>query len=269
MDQGGSDLEVDLSKVTTDQDASPGMPVTLPCNLRNQAEEPSTSRHDSVSTRLPLPVTSHTHRTLENERIKPPESRLPPNVDLEVFQLLPEDIQRELLSPAYTDTHNNPPCQTTQFITIYAGDGTQLCPTNPSQLCFSQPSLCKSTKSCNTLRDRKESKLPNTQIQSSNLNVLPDPQAPQGSAEKGKSVDQVSERRYTDFDFPKDIDPRVFSELPPDVQKDLLSEWKQQKLVVKITPNLKKQGNTSLTKEKKHQAKGSQSNNLLKYFKPN
>ena len=31
--------------------------------------------------------------------------KLPPNVDTDVFRELPEDIQKELLSPAFTRTH--------------------------------------------------------------------------------------------------------------------------------------------------------------------
>lgn len=63
------------------------------------------------------------------------------------------------------------------------------------------------------------------------------------------------------------MDPKVFSELPPDVQRELLSEWKQQKLVLK-SPSSRKSGQSVKAKDKKAVGKNSQANNLFKYFKP-
>lgn len=70
-----------------------------------------------------------------------------------------------------------------------------------------------------------------------------------------------------DCDFPGNVDPKVFFELPPDVQIDLMSEWKQQKLVLKDQSS-RKPGRSLMTKDRKAAGKGSQTNSLLKYFKP-
>lgn len=70
-----------------------------------------------------------------------------------------------------------------------------------------------------------------------------------------------------DYEFPGNVDPKVFSELPPDVQRELLSEWKQQKLMVK-NPSSRKSGQSFLTKDRKAAGKINQANSLLKYFKP-
>lgn len=71
----------------------------------------------------------------------------------------------------------------------------------------------------------------------------------------------------SDYDFPGHVDPKVFSELPPDVQNELISEWKQQKLVLKSISSLKS-GRSLKTKDKKAAGRNSQANSLFKYFKP-
>ncbi|XP_040050898.2 DNA polymerase iota isoform X1 [Gasterosteus aculeatus] len=70
-----------------------------------------------------------------------------------------------------------------------------------------------------------------------------------------------------DCEFPGDVDPGVFSELPADVQKELMSEWRRRKPVLKA-PSSRKPGTSPTTKDRKAAGKGSQANNLLKYFKP-
>lgn len=67
--------------------------------------------------------------------------------------------------------------------------------------------------------------------------------------------------------FPGNVDPKVFAELPPDVQKELMSEWKQDKAILKVQSS-KKHTKTLRGKDKKATGKSSQSNSLLNYFKP-
>ncbi|XP_067084631.1 DNA polymerase iota isoform X1 [Osmerus mordax] len=273
--RGGSGMGDGGGVVSSDQGASHWLPETLLPNRKSQLWGGSVPRRDSLITVQPQPVKSQTGRTQGNEKVNIPKSkpsfRLPPNIDPEVFSLLPEDIQKELLSPAYPDPPRPPPSHSALSATASAGDGTQSSLTKRSPFSDSIYPLatCKFAESYNTITDRKESvgdfKLPDTQT-CGDLTVLPDQKAPRGdfSAEQEKTGHQVS----TDSIFPKDVDPRVFSELPADVQRDLRSEWKQQKVLGKITPNSKQERKTSLAKERKPQAKGSQTNNLLKYFKP-
>ncbi|XP_033829233.1 DNA polymerase iota [Periophthalmus magnuspinnatus] len=63
------------------------------------------------------------------------------------------------------------------------------------------------------------------------------------------------------------VDPTVFAELPPELQKELMSEWRQDKPVSKAPSSKKPVGNVT-RKDKKTSGKSRQSNNLLKYFKP-
>ncbi|KAF3851354.1 hypothetical protein F7725_013126 [Dissostichus mawsoni] len=137
----------------------------------------------------------------------PGTHQLPPHFDPEVFRLLPVEIQKELLSPAYTNSH------------------PVLQPTTVNH------------------------------------------QRPAGTVENVMEEGRASFARSSDCDFPGNVDPKVFSELPPDVQRELMSEWKQKKPVLK-TPSSKKPGRSLTTKDRKAAGKGSQANNLFKYFKP-
>ncbi|XP_057687621.1 DNA polymerase iota isoform X2 [Corythoichthys intestinalis] len=62
--------------------------------------------------------------------------------------------------------------------------------------------------------------------------------------------------------LPSSVDPQVFSQLPANLQMELMSEWEQQRPLLKITAASKK------TKDKKSTGRGSQANSLLNYFKP-
>ncbi|XP_030593380.1 DNA polymerase iota isoform X2 [Archocentrus centrarchus] len=167
-------------------------------------------------------------------------TQLPPNVDPEVFKLLPEEIQKELLSPAYVSS---------------------LCSTSTSQ------------SGADGLH-MSETKPPQTLTDSENVNDIKDAashQWPAGtSAFPGEDVMEeggLSFPQSSDCEFPGNVDPKVFSELPLDVQRELMSEWKQQKPVLK-TPSSKKPGRSLMTKDRKAAGKSSQANNLFKYFKP-
>lgn len=67
--------------------------------------------------------------------------------------------------------------------------------------------------------------------------------------------------------FPGNVDPAVFAELPPEIQKELMSEWRQDKPILKA-PSSKKPTKNLTGKDTKATGKSSQSNSLLKYFKP-
>ncbi|KAM3868433.1 DNA polymerase iota [Diretmus argenteus] len=184
--------------------------------------------------------------------------RLPPDVDPEVFRLLPEEIQKELLSPAYANSLPDPPTPT-------AGQSDA---NNPPQ---QHPHASEATAHSFTdsLKDRKEVVC---DLDSSDKTTPVSHQWPPGPSmapEDGRPTSRLPPPPPSpDCQFPADVDPKVFSELPLDVQRELRSEWKQQRPVLKKTAFSRKQGRNSGSKEKKAAAKGGQANNLLKYFKP-
>ncbi|KAL3062548.1 hypothetical protein OYC64_002372 [Pagothenia borchgrevinki] len=173
----------------------------------------------------------------------PGTHQLPPHFDPEVFRLLPVEIQKELLSPAYTNSH----------------PGTSV---NSSALvdppCTTHESFTDSQK------DIKEAL---NKLGSSDWPTTVNHQRPAGTVENVMEEGRASFARSSDCNFPGNVDPKVFSELPPDVQRELMSEWKQKKPVLK-TPSSKKTGRSLTTKDRKAAGKGSQANNLFKYFKP-
>ena len=182
--------------------------------------------------------------------------QLPPDVDPEVFKQLPAEIQKELLSPAYV---NSLPSTTTG-------------PSAPAPVPF-VPRITKN-KSPLSFTDSKD-----TEDVTGAVNKL-DPasrvttashQRPPGSSafpEDNATEDgRLSPPRASDWEFPGNVDPQVFSELPADVQRELMSEWKQQRPVLK-TPSSRKTGRGLITKDRKAVGKCSQANSLLKYFKP-
>ncbi|XP_059192229.1 DNA polymerase iota [Centropristis striata] len=174
--------------------------------------------------------------------------RLPANVDPDVFRFLPEEIQKELLSPAY---RNSLPSSSA---VVNVPNITQ------------KKSPQSSTDSQN-VRDTKEAL---DKLDPPNRLTTVNQQRPAGTSDfQGENVmeeQRPSLPRSSDCEFPGNVDPKVFSELPPDVQRELMSEWKQQKPVLK-TPSSRKPAARSL-KDRKAAGKGSQANNLFKYFKP-
>ncbi|XP_038155678.1 DNA polymerase iota [Cyprinodon tularosa] len=167
------------------------------------------------------------------ERISSNETKPPPNVDPEVFKLLPEEIQKEILSPSYFKSQPSPSASETHHMS-----------TNKPQ----------------------EKDLP-MKVESSSMNQ---PWPAGVHVNHGENVtENLSLPQSSDCNFPGNVDPKVFSELPPEVQKELLAEWKQQKPILK-TPSSRKTGKASTSKGKDRKAEGraSQSNNLFKYFKP-
>ncbi|KAM4616913.1 DNA polymerase iota [Polymixia lowei] len=204
--------------------------------------------------------------------------QLPPDVDPDMFRLLPEDIQRELSSPSYPDPLGGPPTPTTsQSATggpAPAFDTPHISNKYPPQSCppASMPPS-RSFADSHSLKDGEEAA---SDLDSSDTVTTVNHTWPPGSStvpvstvsEEGKARAGPSVPQSPDCGFPVDVDPTVFSELPPDVQRELMSEWRQQRPVLK-TPSCRKQGRNSVVKGRKAAAKGSQTNNLLNYFKPN
>ncbi|KAM9359855.1 DNA polymerase iota [Symphorus nematophorus] len=198
-------------------------------------------------------VSCSTARSNSDETENTVTHRLPQNVDPEVFRLLPEEIQKELLSSAFT---NSLPSTSVSSVTV--GDDPHM-------------TKNKSPLSLTDSRNIKDIKVPINKSDPSDRPTTVHHQWLVGtSALPGEDVmgeGRLSSPRSSDCEFPGNVDPKVFSELPPDVQRELMSEWKQQKPVPKA-PMSRKPGRSLMTKDRKATGKSSQANNLLKYFKP-
>ncbi|XP_067378119.1 DNA polymerase iota isoform X2 [Channa argus] len=176
---------------------------------------------------------------------------LPPAIDPEVFRLLPGEIQKELLSPAYMNSF--PSSSTSLSVPSTVPDGGHVTKNKCSQP-FQDSHDTKDIKEVvNKLDPSMSHQLPAGMCSWSGENVME-----QGELPFPKS---------SDCEFPGNVDPKVFSELPADIQRELMSEWKQQKLVLK-NPSSRKARSNSMTKDTKAAGKNCQPNSLLKYFKP-
>nr|XP_055054590.1 DNA polymerase iota isoform X2 [Misgurnus anguillicaudatus] len=170
---------------------------------------------------------------------------LPPNVDPEVFKLLPKHIQMELVSSFQNENSLQP---------NYGHAETA----NHSMLGFNQAKTsdpCESTLKYSRNSTSHYSELGKTFSSPQSLTNL----------ESGKSTESCSIPPHSDV--PPNVDPCVFSQLPADVQRELLTEWKQQKPVLKIPS--KQSHKASSNRDKKYVAKGNQCNKIMNYFKPN
>ncbi|XP_029960529.1 DNA polymerase iota [Salarias fasciatus] len=178
--------------------------------------------------------------------------QLPPNVDPEVFKLLPEEIQKELLSPAYVNSLPS------HFTAKSVSDVEHGCRNRAPQTVTLSASF-------------KDVKKAPSQLHPADRGTTVNHRFPAGMSVAPGEHDSVEgtlpSSRSSDCECPGNVDPGVFSELPPDVQRELMSEWKQQKLILK-TPQSKKPVRSSMSRDKKSAGRGSQANSLFKYFKP-
>lgn len=175
--------------------------------------------------------------------------RLPPNVDPEVFKCLPKEIQMELLSS--TPTNSVPSVSSAELMNV------------PHTTESKSTVSCKDSAHFNVVHQVGEDmECPET------ASFLNPPADTSSSLEENVFDEQtLSLLRSSDCEFPGNIDPKVFSELPLDVQQELMSEWKQKKPVFK-SPSSRKPARSMMNKDGKTAGKNRQANSLLKYFKP-
>ncbi|ROI16603.1 DNA polymerase iota [Anabarilius grahami] len=186
-------------------------------------------------------------------------SKLPPGVDPDVFKLLPDHIQMELIS----SFHNENSAQL-----IYGPADTSsedVDPADHSTLAFNQPRTPEPCES--TLNYSRHSASHNHELDKTLSSAQSTVELHSGLIKDTESHDTPPTTEAPQSDIPANVDPYVFSQLPADVQRELLTEWKQQRPVLKIPS--KHSHKTSNARDKKNAAKGSQCNNILKYFKPN
>ncbi|KAL1273883.1 hypothetical protein QQF64_026697 [Cirrhinus molitorella] len=241
------------------------------CNSMKPIKHTSISLTQELQTQPPLikaksprqPVLEHSQITNINTRepcMNAPQKtlcfKLPPGVDPEVFKLLPEHIQMELISSFQNEDSaqlNYGPADTSSKVVELADHST---------LAFNQPTPVPSESALTYNRNPASHELGKT-LSSAQSSMELD----SGLFKATESHDIPPATEAPQSDVPANVDPYVFSQLPADVQRELLTEWRQQKPVLKIPS--KHSHKTPNTKDKKSTAKGSQCNNILKYFKPN
>ncbi|XP_059909012.1 uncharacterized protein LOC132458745 [Gadus macrocephalus] len=190
--------------------------------------------------------------------------KLPPNVDTDVFRELPEDIQKELLSPAFTRTHPTSSASATSRpvptpLPLYYGPDR-----DPASQ--SQPPL-RSSGDSHPLPIRVGSYLCSSDALSTTTEVS---RTPPGRTSTGPGEPPAGDPQRaggqalcSPCGVPGDVDPAVFSELPLEIQRELMVGWRQQKPLLKAPSSERK----SSSKYKKAAVKGGRQNDLYKYFK--
>ncbi|XP_078408493.1 DNA polymerase iota isoform X1 [Cetorhinus maximus] len=203
-------------------------------------------------------------------------SNLPPGIDLDVFKELPANIQKEIIESAGTSQDQ------------------KKCNINKAE-CVKK-ALCKSTFMFRSLtEDQRKLLVPpdadsNPTISSSDTHHVDvhnstsdNPEAqPERPALNDKAASlqdhqppcETSQSRNADPErptvqnlapIPSNVDPKVFSELPAELQKELLMDWKQQRTVPKVNvakQAIKVRSNTGARNPKR----STKSNSILKYF---
>lgn len=174
---------------------------------------------------------------------------LPPNVDPKVFKCLPEEIQMELLSSTPTDSV--PSVSSAELMNV------------PHTTESKSTESCKDSAHFNVVHQEGE------KMECYEKGSLLDPPAHTSSSSEKNVFEEKTVKllRSYNCEFPGNVDPKVFSELPLDVQHELMSEWKQQRPVFR-SPSSKKPARSMMNKDRKTAGKNGQANSLLKYFKP-
>ncbi|CAH2296656.1 DNA polymerase iota [Pelobates cultripes] len=217
-----------------------------------------------------------THTVCHLTKEKPFSPSLPEDIDMDVFSQLPEEIRNEiLLSPSTSGAHKGiQTCQSPKtskgilhFFNKAKGGNPSTCngmdvdksDHSKSSYISSEAFKCSDYSTGESLGDIIPLSNAGTCTTSSYL------QNKETNTDAGANVDNnESDVKQSAILVPKSFDQNVFSELPADLQKELLSEWKQQNHTSKIP--VKKQHEKA--KAKKTQT-SKQPNSLLKYFKPN
>ncbi|XP_063816087.1 DNA polymerase iota isoform X2 [Pseudophryne corroboree] len=202
----------------------------------------------------------------------PASLSLPGDIDMDVFSQLPEDIRRELLSSPHTGrTHTSSQasaCKGIQHFFTKAITGGPDCSGRDRSHSLSKEtdSLCNRTDSGSDVYPGSSVGSP-SYMPHGNCTANPSVQNRCADTDVGVAMDCAdSGDSEAVVPFPKSIDLSVYSQLPEELQKELMTEWKHQKLTPKILVK-KSHGKLKTPKGQKSPA-APQPNNLLKYFKP-
>ncbi|XP_056400915.1 DNA polymerase iota isoform X2 [Hyla sarda] len=197
---------------------------------------------------------------------------LPDNIDMDVFSQLPEDIRKEIVQSPYTAKRSKT-IQTNRPTTSTGGIQSFF---NKAKMRQQLHSATDEESSPDTVPSplRKPLRKDIGFGCCASDSVIMDPSStshstcPQGTEPNfGFAMDCTEfEDSNAMLSVPKTIDMNVFSQLPTELQTELMSEWKNQKLTPKIP--VKKFQDKVKTSKGQRPSVISHPNNLLKYFKP-
>ncbi|XP_069602103.1 DNA polymerase iota isoform X2 [Ranitomeya imitator] len=192
---------------------------------------------------------------------------LPEDIDMDVFSQLPEEIKKEIIqSPRTRSIQRSRAATAPRGIQKFfngGNTGNRLVPSGdkgPSP--HTVLSLLKKTLGEDSV---DTSSAPGSVMATSPIS---DSDCPHGSEPvDGFSLDCTEPGDVGVMSpLPKSIDVNVFSQLPSELQRELMSDWKEQKLAPKI--QVKKSQDKAKTPKGQRPSSRSRPNNLLKYFKP-
>ncbi|XP_032069396.1 DNA polymerase iota isoform X4 [Thamnophis elegans] len=177
-----------------------------------------------------------------------PSPLLPAGIDYDVFNQLPSDIKEEIISSQKKVRDSTG--------TLWSQGGSELEEKPP---CHSKAKISSISLHSGDLGQRTRT-LGLYDIAPTNE----EPPPPEGQNPCGEGSSQNHSSQGSKVALPPSVDPKTFSELPAEMQKELLAEWKSQKRVSKMHGS----NIATLKGTKKGQASSPGSNSLLRYFKP-
>ncbi|XP_075302597.1 DNA polymerase iota-like [Opisthocomus hoazin] len=219
------------------------------------------------------------------------------DIDQEVFRELPEDIQQEIISqkPEAIPTENvsgqppvcfaeevYSPCPDSKGLgsdTRSAGCGTHLAsaPQSAAALAHSSRASCSAEYPGSTLTSSSTEEQPRDSLNfrgrdlsslEAGGTVLRVPVLDKDEQPFETTSEDKAFSRQAEIVFPPNVDTKTFYELPADVQDELLAEWKNLQPVSKTSTD-KAPEKPKTNKGRRNTAPcSSQSNSLLRYFKP-
>lgn len=196
---------------------------------------------------------------------------LPENIDMDIFSQLPEDIKKEIVQSPHT-TRRNQIIQTSRPAAATGGIQNFFIKGRTGHGLGSSRDEGRSQDTVNSpLKKplRKDSELCSSSSDSAMAPSCTSHSAcPQGTEPNAGSAMDCTESgdSGSTLSLPKSVDVNVFSQLPVELQKELMSEWKNQNLTPKI--QVKKFQDKVKTSKGQRPSAASHPNNLLKYFKP-
>ncbi|XP_075697522.1 DNA polymerase iota isoform X2 [Rhinoderma darwinii] len=197
------------------------------------------------------------------------EASLPENIDMDVFSQLPEDIKKEIVQSPHM-TRRNKNIQTNRALAATGGIQHFFTRGNTGQQLISTRDEGHSQDAVQSPLKKFLKKVSEYTISAPASIMAPctsHAACPQGTEpDVGLAMDCTESGDSGAMSLPKSIDMNVFSQLPVELQKELMSEWKNQKLTPKI--QVKKLQDKVKTSKGQRPSTASRPSNLLKYFKP-
>ncbi|XP_072353506.1 DNA polymerase iota isoform X1 [Scyliorhinus torazame] len=230
-------------------------------------------------------------------RVKPslsfPNSHLPPGIDLDVFKELPANIQKEIIAgvnPSLDQLKCNisqarsvekTPCKGTfMFRSLTEDQRKHLLPldtdcdppisssdTRHVYFHSSTPDSPEAQPQQRAFNDKAASLQEHQPVCETSQSGSMDVERPivQSSVAIPSGTDPERSTAQSSAPIPSNVDPKVFSELPAELQNELLTDWKQQR----ARPKIKVAKQTSKVRSNtgaRHPKKATKSNSILKYF---